>query len=96
MNDKTPKSAKRAQILMCMGPYCNTGQRAEKNANILRPLLDELNGGELPLRFSLDFSGCMSMCGAGPNWVILPGETVCHHVDDETEIRRIVDEQLRD
>lgn len=96
MDDDRPKSVKCGQILMCMGPYCNAGNRAERNADILRPLLDEINGGELPLRFTLDFSGCMNMCGAGPNWIILPDETVFHHVNDEAEINRIVDAHLRD
>lgn len=81
---------------MCKGPYCNANHRAEKNAEILIPILDELNAGDVTQRLTLSFSGCMSMCGAGPNWIIPPDEIICHHVNDAAEIQRIVDEYLRD
>ena len=94
--DNQSGSAGRKRVLMCMGPFCNTGQRAERNAEILKPLLEDINAAHGTLYITLDFSGCMSMCGAGPNWIIEPGEHICNHVEHETDIHRIVDEHLRD
>ena len=96
MADKNPNGPKHKRIVMCMGPYCNANQRAERNGEILKPILQEINEGDIPLSVTLEFSTCMNMCGASPNWIIYPEGEICHHVDDEEEIRRIVDEHLRD
>ena len=84
------------RVIVCTHVYCNREKRAERNAEILKLRLEEINAGSEPPRVTLELSGCLSMCGAGPNWIIQPGEIICNHVDDEDEINRIVDQYLRD
>ena len=96
MADNESNGSKHKRIVMCMGPYCNAGKRAERNAEILKPLLQKINDDDVSLSVTLEFSTCMSMCGASPNWIIYPGGEICNHVDDDEEIHRIVNEFLRD
>ena len=84
----------RKRVLICMGPHCNVGKRAARNARILRNHLKDRYGDEAFLHVAVDFSGCLSMCGAGPNWIVYPGEVVCNHIDDEEAVSDIIDTHL--
>lgn len=66
-------------IMICTGPYCSANKRAKTNIEKLRRLLDETGADTV----SIETTGCMSMCGAGPNVVICPDEIIYHHVDED-------------
>lgn len=84
----------RKRIVVCRGVYCNESRRADKNLACLQPLVDALNAGEYPPPIKIETATCLSMCGAGPNLIIYPGEIICNGVD-EHQISRIVEQHLR-
>ena len=72
----------RRRIVLCMGPYCNQGGQAEPLYNALAAVLGEPCPAFMardPLHW--ETANCLSMCGAGPNLIIYPDETVLHHLD---------------
>jgi (2Fe-2S) ferredoxin len=70
------------RIVLCMGPYCNQGGRAEAFYERLRAEL----GDPVPAFMargpvSWETANCLDMCGGGPNLVIYPDETWYHQLD---------------
>ena len=84
----------RKRIVVCRGVYCNESRRADKNLAQLQPLVDALNAGEYPPPIKIETATCLSMCGAGPNLIIYPGQVICNGVDNH-QILRIVEEYLK-
>ncbi len=92
--DVEPAQKPRKRIVLCRGQYCNLDRRADKLYKQLQPLIDDINGGDYPLRIKLETANCLSMCGAGPNCLVEPGDLAFNRLDAD-ELRRIVDEYLR-
>ncbi|NLX08582.1 MAG: (2Fe-2S) ferredoxin domain-containing protein [Chloroflexi bacterium] len=75
----------RRRIVLCMGPFCNQGGRAERFYARLREVL----GDPMPAFMARgpvtwETANCLSMCGAGPNLIVYPEDIVYNFLDDET------------
>lgn len=66
---------------LCGGPTC--GKHRELAAFV------ENTYGQKPEKFTVKYSGCMRLCGKGPN---LRWDGVVYHQADEALIRRLVEE----
>jgi len=80
----------RKRIVLCMGPHCNVGGRAE-------PLYERLRaewGDPRPAFMARgpvtwEIANCLSLCGGGPNLVIYPDEEWHHQLDADT-LERVI------
>ncbi len=91
-NDDKPSK----RIVQCMGVYCNISGRAEPLHKKLRAHVDAVNGnGQAldPPDYLLRTANCLSMCAAGPNLVIYPGNIAYNHLTLEA-IDAIIAEHL--
>lgn len=88
-NDDKPSK----RIVQCMGVYCNIGGRAESLHKKLRAHVEAINGDEHPPEYLLRTANCLSMCAAGPNLVIYPGNIAYNHLTLEA-IDAIIAEHL--
>lgn len=84
----------RLRIVLCRGPYCNLGRRADRLCQRLEAALDEINGDQYPRPVKLETANCLSMCGAGPNLVLYPDGKVFNHVE-ETALGPIIEDYLK-
>jgi (2Fe-2S) ferredoxin len=78
---KTP-TPQRKRIVVCRGPYCNIGRRADRLCKRLEEALAEINGDHYPRPVKLEIANCLSMCGAGPNLILYPDGVIFNHIDD--------------
>lgn len=72
----------RRRVVLCMGEYCNLGQRAATLYKTLQPRIAELNGDSYPPCIKLETARCLSMCGQGPNMVIYPEDAVFNRLNE--------------
>ncbi len=96
MTNPPPGPHKKRRIVLCMGAYCNLGGKAEPFYERLRQVLGEIApawASQKPVRWEI--ANCLSMCGAGPNLIVYPEETVYNHLDAET-LERILRELLEE
>lgn len=83
------------RIVLCMGEFCNQGGRAD---DLYERLRQEL-GDPVPAFMARgpvtwEIANCLSMCGAGPNVIIYPGE-ICYHAVDVELLEDIIKEHIR-
>ena len=85
---------RKKRILLCMGAFCNQGNRAEPLYDCLTRILGERGPAwatKGPIRWEI--ANCLDMCGAGPNLIIYPGED-CHNHLDKATLEAIVEALL--
>ncbi len=76
---------RKKRVVLCMGQYCNQGGQAEPLHDCLTRLLGERGPAwtmKGPVKWEI--ANCLSMCGAGPNLIVYPGEICYTHVDEKT------------
>ena len=83
MSDEQAIKAQCNRVVLCMGEYCRLGNRSKKLYNKLQPMIDELNGDEYPRPIKFTTANCLSMCAAGPNLVLYPGNIACNHLTED-------------
>ncbi len=89
-----PAPPRKIRVVLCRGQYCNMSRRADALLKRLEPLIDSVNGDQYPKPVKLEIANCLSMCGAGPNLVIYPGNVVCNHVEPDM-LDEIVEQHVR-
>jgi (2Fe-2S) ferredoxin len=80
-----PLRPRKRRIVLCMGPNCNRGGKAEPFSERLRQVLGEIVpawSSSKPIRWEI--ANCLDMCDDGPNLIVHPDRTVYHHLDRET------------
>jgi (2Fe-2S) ferredoxin len=82
-------------ILLCTGRFCDPDGLAARLYERLPALLGELGDYDNPQRVKRGVTACLGVCSGGPLLVVYPEGIWYHHVDD-TLLRRIVDEHLRE
>jgi (2Fe-2S) ferredoxin len=95
MPDTSETHPQRRRIVLCLGQYCNEGDRAE-------PLYQRLQGelGDPGPAFmsrspvTWETANCLSMCECGPNLVLYPEEVAYNALDVET-LERIIEEYVK-
>jgi len=83
MSDDQAQKAQCNRIVLCMGEYCRLGNRAKKLHSKLQPMIDELNGDEYPRPIKFTTANCLSMCAAGPNLILYPGNIAQNHLTED-------------
>jgi (2Fe-2S) ferredoxin len=74
-----------------MGAYCNQGHRAVPFYHYIEARLGKSDTPHSKLVWTT--TSCLSMCGAGPNLLILPDDVAYHHLTQET-LTKIITEFL--
>ena len=69
-------------------------RRADRIYAALEPMIAALNGDTYPPPIRLTTANCLSMCGAGPNCIIYPGEIVFNQLTVE-KLPQLVQDYLR-
>jgi (2Fe-2S) ferredoxin len=96
MSDKISTPSRKRRIVLCMGPYCNSGGGAERLCDKLTELLGERGPAWMakgPVRWEI--ATCLSMCGAGPNLLVYPEGTAYHNLEPKL-LEQIVRQCLED
>ena len=89
---ENPTPSQRKRVVLCMGEFCNLSRRSDKLLKQLQPLVAEANANGANLK--LETARCLTMCGAGPNLVIYPGNLIFTQMD-EAKLAAVAEEHLK-
>lgn len=98
MANKSPSMPPKRRVVLCMGVYCNRSGRAEPFHERLCQAFGDPGPAwatRRPQPVKWEIATCLSMCGAGPNLVIYPDDTIYNRLDTVT-LERIIEESLRE
>jgi (2Fe-2S) ferredoxin len=94
MSESSNKFNQQKRIVICRGQYCNESRRADALLKILQPMIDEINGDQIPPPIKLETASCLSMCGGGPNLIVYP-EGVVFNAVKQTDLEPIIKAHLK-
>ena len=67
------------RLVICRGQFCNMDRRGDKNLAAVEEALAE-RAPQACVPVKLTTANCLSMCGAGPNAVLYPGNRAFNHL----------------
>ena len=81
------------RLVICRGQFCNMDRRGDKNLAAVEETLAARSADEA-VYVKVTTANCLSMCGAGPNAVLYPGNRAFNHLTPQSA-REIVEQYLR-
>ncbi len=95
MADQAKTPPRRKRWVLCMGPYCNEGGRAEPLYERLRQELGDPGPAFMSRApVTWETANCVSLCGCGPNLILYPDEAVFNQLTLE-KLEQIIVEHLK-
>ena len=80
------------RLVICRGQFCNMDRRGDKNLAAVEDALADRAPHEA-FEVKVKTANCLSMCGAGPNAVLYPGNIAFNHLTPQGA-RAIVESYL--
>jgi (2Fe-2S) ferredoxin len=95
MPDPAGARPRRKRIVLCLGPYCNEGERAEPLYERLQAELGDPGPAFMSHQpVTWETANCLSMCECGPNLILYPEDIAYNALDVET-LERLIQDHIK-